>query len=463
MTLMNAIAAASLAIITECDAQTFANLAWAFAILVLPAGPLLNSISSASLPKLSSFDAQELANTAWAFSRLDFVDKPLCDAISAASRNRLSDFVMQNLTNTAWAFAPLGFRNKPLMDAISAALLRNRSEFIPQELANMAWSCAKIGLADQEFLHAIASSALAIITEFITQDLANSAWACATLPFLHAPLFESISSQSIPKLSAFERQELSNTAWAFSRLGLLDGPLMDALSSEVRRRLSDFDAQALSNLADSVVPCASELLERLAPTLDLFAAGMPSSLGGWSGGAFVRVLQQVGVDNFGAAGSQALLSRIGVAEAHEVFVQRAQHRIEQLLADVDVRKDTFGLSHKRVLCYAEWDVQLMNGEPLRGALLRENGIRVGHTPPPAWLRSFATPINFLIGRDLCGEFQLVTGIGLILDAAPVGQLQGTVQLYSSSTPCTSCITVFRQFQLRFPRLLVTFANGERFP
>jgi len=203
-------------------------------------------------------------------------------------------------------------------------------------------------------------------------------------------------------------------------------------------------------------------MRRLEPTLDYFARAMPDSLQGFGGRAFAEVLHTVGVDNFGAAGSTALLARMGVLEASMAFVQRAQHRIEQLLTEVDVRKDTFGLSHKRVLCYAEWDVVLSSGEPLRGTLLRENGIRVGHVSPPPWLRSFATPINSLIGRDLCGEFQLVTGVGLVLDAAPPGSVNGSIELFSSSTPCTSCVTVFRQFQLRFPGVRVTFANGERF-
>merc|ERR1712014_17835 len=125
--------------------------------------------------------------------------------------------------------------------------------------------------------------------------------------------------------------------------------------------------------------------------------------------------------------------RLGVMQPPASFIQNANHRIRQVLSEGDLRKDTFGLAHKRVLCYAEWDVLPQNGEWLLGALSRENGIRVGHTPAPAWLRSFATPINTMIGRDLCGEFQLVTGIGLILDI-PVGQLSGTVQLFSSSTP-----------------------------
>ena len=29
--------------------------------------------------------------------------------------------------------------------------------------------------------------------------------------------------------------------------------------------------------------------------------------------------------------------------------------------------------------------------------------KVGHVVPPPWLRAFATPINSLIGRDLCGD------------------------------------------------------------
>ena len=66
----------------------------------------------------------------------------------------------------------------------------------------------------------------------------------------------------------------------------------------------------------------------------------------------------------------------------------------------------------------------------RVAPRRENGIRVGHTSPPSWLRAFSTPINSLIGRDLCGEFQLSTGIGLILDTAQ-GEITGEAWKFDS--------------------------------
>jgi len=239
---------------------------------------------------------------------------------------------------------------------------------------------------------------------------------------------------------------------------------MNAISQEVIRRLDNLDPQAMANLIDSVPSCAEDLGKRLAPVLDFFVAGMPSSLDGWRDGrTFTNLLQQVAVDNFGIVGTSAVLQRLGIGQAPVSFLQRAHHRVTQVLQEADVRKDTFGLIHKRVLCYAEWDVITSSGESIRGALLRENGIRVGHTEPPAWLRSFPTPINYMIGRDLCGEFQLVTGMALVLDAVSPGRLQGSATIFSSCTPCVSCVAVLRQFHLRFPELQVTFANGEQHP
>lgn len=204
--------------------------------------------------------------------------------------------------------------------------------------------------------------------------------------------------------------------------------LRAALKSEVQKRMSSFDAQALANLSDSVPDMSEELLERVEPALDEFVYGMPQKLSDWNGPHFVKVLTSVGVDNFGVAGTQRILSKMGITEPNQDFQQRALLRIQQAEEDGDVRKETWGLVHKRVLCYGEWELTT-NGHPLRGTLLRENGIRVGHAAPPAWLRAFPTPINSVIGRDLCGEFQLSAGIAVILDTAR-GDIVGEVRFGS---------------------------------
>lgn len=138
-------------------------------------------------------------------------------------------------------------------------------------------------------------------------------------------------------------------------------------------------------------------------------------------------------------------------------------RVARELQKEDIRKEAFGLAHKRVFGYAEWDLRLPSGEPVRGGILRENGIRVGHADPPAWLRSFPTPLNSLIGRDLCGEFQLLAGVGSLLDSAPPGRLEGELHLFTSSTPCSSCVAAVRQFQQRFAGVRLFFSNAERLP
>eukprot|EP00438_Fugacium_kawagutii_P034668 Skav219055 [mRNA] locus=scaffold1033:33702:34856:+ [translate_table: standard] len=372
---------------------------------------------------------------------------------------QVGSFASQNLTNTAWAFAVLGFRNKQLMEHITAAILNMYSaELIPQELANLAWCCGKIGFTDATFLQVIAKQSVRIVDEFVSQDLSNTVWAFATLLEFFPSLFAAISQSSVQKLPSFLNQELSNTAWAFSKLAVMEVQFGTALTAEVEKRLSSFDAQALANLSDSVPSMAERLLERLEPALDEFISGMPRTLSDWSGGAFGQVLNRVGVDNFGILGTQRLLSKMGISMPQSDFQERASQRIQQTLEEGDSRKETWGLTHKRVLCYGEWDLTA-DGQPLRGTLLRENGIRVGHAAPPAWLRAFPTPINSLIGRDLCGEFQLSTGIGLILDTAH-GEIFGEVRLFSTSTPCCSCCALLRQMQLRYPGIRLTFGNGE---
>lgn len=86
---------------TECDAQTFANVAWAFTTLLIAPGSVTYAVCSEDLLALHSFDAQELANTAWAFARLMAIEKPLSEGIAAITVTCLSDLVSQNLTNTA--------------------------------------------------------------------------------------------------------------------------------------------------------------------------------------------------------------------------------------------------------------------------------------------------------------------------------------------------------------------------
>ncbi|CAJ1350539.1 unnamed protein product, partial [Effrenium voratum] len=165
-------------------------------------------------------------------------------------------------------------------------------------------------------------------------------------------LLKALSQESARKLPNFLNQEMSNSAWAFAKLTEMSTDLRSALEAEVQRRMASLDAQALANLSDSVETCAPQLMARLEPFLEDFVGGLPRLAERNSG--FSEVLQRVGVDNFGIAGTRALLAKMGIPEPGKDFLQRALRRVQQTLDEGDARKDLWGLAHKRVLCYGEW-------------------------------------------------------------------------------------------------------------
>merc|ERR1712183_1191622 len=106
-TLFSAIAAAALAILSSCDPQSIANLAWSFATLGRSHETLLQAISAESIKRGREYEPQEISNIVWSFARLTVKDRPLCSAIASAAIPKLSEFTSLNISNTAWAFGVL--------------------------------------------------------------------------------------------------------------------------------------------------------------------------------------------------------------------------------------------------------------------------------------------------------------------------------------------------------------------
>lgn len=74
----------------------------------------MDAIASASLKILSDFEAQSLANTAWAYAKLEFAPftqlpcgRGLLEAISWETIRKIDQFHNQGMANTVWAYATL--------------------------------------------------------------------------------------------------------------------------------------------------------------------------------------------------------------------------------------------------------------------------------------------------------------------------------------------------------------------
>mmetsp|Transcript_89235 Transcript_89235/g.277444 ORF Transcript_89235/g.277444 Transcript_89235/m.277444 type:complete len:179 (-) Transcript_89235:75-611(-) len=127
----------------------------------------------------------------------------------------------------------------------------------------------------------------------------------------------------------------------------------------------------------------------------------------------------------------------------------------------------------RVFSYAEYCVvdAAGGGRRIEGRLLHECGWRpsAGGPRPPRlaapWLRAFRLPLGGHVDRELCAEFQLLQELCGIL--APEGrppehqpEVVGSVSLFTTISPCMSCIGAIRQFQLLFPEVAIEMGEFD---
>merc|ERR1740129_315594 len=460
---MEAISAESISNLSDFGAQALANTAWAFATLASFDKPLMDSLAAESIAKLSEFGQQQLSNLAWAFATLASFDKPLMDSLAAESIAKLSEFGQQQLSNLAWAFATLGYTNKELMEAMAAESIRKIQEFDPQNLSNIAWAYAKLGMTHDPLLEAIAAEAISKLTELTPRECAGLSWSFATLRSSNGPLLDAISRRALALVGEFESLDLSTISWAYDTLKLLDGPVREAITANAIAETDSMENQPLATLVDIDLPGCESLAERLTAQVGKFADRWLTEDAFKASNSLLFDWQ---VDNFGVVGTALLLSRVGVHRPVGSAVQdRALARVaaeEAGRGENDWRAQRF-FYKERVYCYTEHHLEHPSAkepESLLGSMLKENsflgeGTRAGKT---GLLKSMVLPINELVDRTLCAEFQTLSELCDLLDSVGVcGKpsrcfVTGTVWLWTSGASCLSCVGVMRQFLHLFPNV-----------
>jgi len=86
-----------------------------------------------------------------------------------------------------------------------------------------------------------------------------------------------------------------------------------------------------------------------------------------------------------------------------------------------------------------------------GQLLYESG---GQGGPQSQLQAIRLPLSGRVNRELCAEFQALSELTRIISGSPAApsQLVGVVSVFTTISPCLSCLAALRQFQRRFPDL-----------
>jgi len=250
----------------------------------------------------------------------------------------------------------------------------------------------------------------------------------------------------------------------------LDAPLRDALAAEALKKIDSLEVQPLATLVDIGLPGCELLEQRLTSRVDTFAEQWRQEDAFKASNSLLFDWQ---VDNFGVFGTALLLSKFGISRPGGDFVERALRRIksEDTSRSDDWRKQRFFFK-ERVYCYVEFALQhplAKAPEKLHGSLIKENsflgeGTRAGRT---GLLRSTTLPINELVDRTLCAEFQTLSELCDLLDSvgvtgkASLRFVTGSTILWTSGASCLSCVGIMRQFCALFPGITLEVFCSKR--
>lgn len=255
------------------------------------------------------------------------------------------------------------------------------------------------------------------------------------------------------RIQGFDGQHLANAAWGFAHLQAMDPTLLAAISQRLASLDdSDLTSQSCCDLhwALGILQADDRILHSLrnhaCPTLDDLVGALRDV--GDTVHALVRY-QQTAFDHqvlnlreF----TKEIMARFEMPRATEAFGLRAKRALE-------IRYGV--LQPWRVFAYLEYAAAPEGStDPVSewsGQLLYESG---GQGGPQSQLQAIRLPLSGRVKRELCAEFQAFSELTRILSDSAVApsQLVGVVSLFTTISPCLSCLAALRQFQRRFPDL-----------
>mmetsp|Transcript_20006 Transcript_20006/g.32402 ORF Transcript_20006/g.32402 Transcript_20006/m.32402 type:complete len:207 (+) Transcript_20006:511-1131(+) len=191
-------------------------------------------------------------------------------------------------------------------------------------------------------------------------------------------------------------------------------------------------------------------------------------------------------------GAKYIFDAMGVKRAPAEFSHRAIQMIRSFVdgGERPAGLGGFGRDTTRIFAYAEYDIVHPSSVPAAGReeirtsatadtfggyIFRESGLAGSQPPLPSTmvLRAMRLPNSGLVDRTLCAEFQLLVEMCRLLgphredndDPKPVGietteQSLGVVSLFTTHTPCMSCLGAIRQFQLMYPEIDLEVSEYE---
>ena len=231
------------------NAQSIANIVWAFAVTGQHSKALNDKIAGTLLLRHGDFNSHSISNTVWALAISGYDSSEFFRKIAKVVTPRLHEFNPLDITNIIDAYAITGHSTSKLLDEAANRVLSIVHEFRPHELSKTASAFATSGLTNPELFDTIALASSKQIDEFTTRNISDLAWAFATQNHLSPLLFDDITKITLSHIDELEPGKMSTIIWAYANLGIESTDLVDAILTRALSQLETFGPREFANLA----------------------------------------------------------------------------------------------------------------------------------------------------------------------------------------------------------------------
>jgi len=321
--------------------------------------------------------------------------------LSGHVQQTVQTFKPNALSNITWAFAMVQYRDEPLLRLVAPMIARDAPELKPLSLTRCAWAYRILYVHSPELTGAICSEALKKLDEFATKALVkliDSVYVCPT----------------VQQYSALE-DALSERTEACAKFFKRSFPDAASLNGDKSAYTLGLETMGLVDCGFSGTPLLLEHLEIPLPGRDFMLQCRRQS---WEDEE--ENLKPPKPDSSDAVATVAV-------ECNLLFEEQAEHRwFVRYSGSDDVASSSTGL---------------LTPVELPGRIAQQdNGI-------------------FVLLVEVCS---VISNMGVNLESPEACEkVTGSTKIYTIQTPCLSSIGVLWQFKVRFPGILLEFADEVR--
>ncbi|CAJ1441426.1 unnamed protein product [Effrenium voratum] len=389
-----------------------------------PSRALVAQLRQALPLRLPELQPQGLAMLLWSFGALEAhqpVPRQTYRSVLQQVEPEVANLKAREVANVVWSVATV---QATMPGWLLQQLPERAAQFAPQECANVLWALAVSGQLEvmSGLVQSAEQGALADFGAWKPQEMASAAWALAIASSkggraLAAPLSR-LRGQAPPRIQQLEGKELAMLASALL-------PEDAALASRISHRACEL--LVAGQLAPDAVVQLRDHLSRTGavPELETAAGALQEEvLQALKAGP--KALQQLRLTCLGNSGTHQLLTRLDMAGAHP--------------ADGLAATAFFG----QVLCQVSYDLRAGSQHILEEGRIMASGGTAAEGPLEA------VTLRFPRHRD--AEFLALSSVLASLREAQMAlaEVQGSVRLHATHTPCLSCVWAMVQFREACP-------------